>query len=232
MKHQDKFYHAFTVVSKDFLFGVTRWFKMNIGLIGNLSGGKTVTAIRLSKELFNKPIIANIGLVDSKFISNDMFVEIVKKNYERPDELRKIFGNKTLLLDEIYNLISARRSSTTLNELLTNFFMMLGKINSHLIYTSQVVTSQTDRRVRDLTSLFGECYRIDVNGKPLIFDDRKVKQKIFIAVIYEIITIKGVMNFTDVFDPAPYFKMYNTEEITLLDRTQYLKGGLKDLRKW
>lgn len=212
---------------------------MIMGFGGKLSGGKTVSAVRYAWQqgLKGKTVISNIKLIfpqDIKVVrlKNTDLVEFIKINFQNPDKIRERFYNSCLLLDEIGNIVSARRSSTTLNEMMTQFFMMLGKLSSNLVYTAQIQESQTDLRLRGVTNIYANCYRFTVRGEPLIMQDRIISEKIAIVLIYEIdLDILGIKIAREVFNPEPFFNMYDTREITLLDRSLYLKGGRRDLRK-
>ena len=206
-----------------------------IGSGGKLSGGKTVTGIFLLNEVGikqGKKIISNIRLkdIDYTFIENDYFIRFIKQNIKNQKALMKLFFNSFLLLDEIRGLISARKSTSNLNELLTSFFMMLGKLDCDLYYTYQVLESMVDKQLRLVTDYILKTYRITKDGK-LYSGPRIAKQDILIRVevyIYENEIEQFIGSF--VYDPKPYFNRYNTREITLVDRDKYTRGGRYDLR--
>lgn len=213
---------------------------MIIGFGGKLSGGKTVRSVGLAYNMAlksGKRIISNIDLnmpssIDVIKLSPEKFIDFLKANYENSLLLKDTFSDSILLFDEIANYVSSRKSTTMLNELIVEFFMMLGKLNAHLIYTAQVFESQTDKILRNCTNIYANCYRFTKDG-PVDFEkDRKINEKVYILVMYEYdYDILGIKVIPEVFDPEPYFNMYNTEEFVLLDRSKYLRGGVKDLRK-
>lgn len=211
---------------------------MILGLGGKLSGGKTVTAVRycLQKGLQGKKIISNIKLNFPKeikviFLDNEEFVDYLKENYQNQEMLRKMFFNSVIFLDEIVNLISARKSTTILNELITNFMMMAGKLDADVVYTFQVKDSQVDLRLREISQVYGNCYRYTTNGVPLIDKPRIINQEIIIVVILEYdFDILGKKIGAIQFNPKKYYHLYDTREVTLLDRSKYMSGGIKDLK--
>lgn len=213
---------------------------MIIGVGGNLSGGKTVTGVRFcyNKGLQGKKVLSNIKLnfpkeIKYEFISNTELVEFIKTYYEDSDKIREKFENSVMLLDEIVNLLSARKSGSALNELLTNWFMMLGKLSTDVVLTYQLGSSQLDNRVREaIITKEAYCFRMN-NKKKMILDntDRIINEKIYILIIW--IENLGIFKKTtaEIYDPQDYFKMYDTKEITLMDRSVFIKGGAKDLTK-
>lgn len=212
---------------------------MIVGIGGKLSGGKTVTMVRYAhdKWLKGKKVISNFRVKFSDtnenvyFMSNTVFVDWLKSNYMDQEALKDMFFNSVLLQDEIVNLASGRRTSTTLNEMITNFYMMAGKLDCDIVFSFQKDT-MADIRLREIANIYCNCYRISENKQPLIWKDRKVKEKVYIAVISMLdFDILGQQIVTEVYDPSPYFKMYDTREITLLDRSKYMRGGSKDLRR-
>lgn len=210
---------------------------MILGLGGKLSGGKTVTSVRFAHDqwLSGKKVLSNIELNFPRNnercykLTNEQFVDYLKANFDNQQAIRKMFENSVLLLDEIGNILSARKSTSLLNEMITQFIMMAGKLNCDIVYTAQLQESQADLRLRGVTNIYGNCYRYTAEGfKPLIFENRVVTEKILIVVIMEFdFDLLGRTITQMVYDPSPYYSMYDTKEITLLDRTKYLRGGSK-----
>ena len=213
---------------------------MIIGLGGNLSGGKTVTAVRFAYEqgLKGKKIISNIKLnfpenIQVEYMSNPEFIEFIKINYENSEALKRKFYNTVFLADEIVHLLSGRRTTSTIAELLTNYFMMCGKLNQDVVMTYQLGTSQLDNRIREaVMNKEGICLRC--TNKGIVFDnsERILNEKIYILIIWQTsLGFLGNKRGYEIYDPSIYFPMYDTREIVLMDRTVYLKGGTKDLTK-
>lgn len=213
---------------------------MIFGISGKLSGGKTCTAVKFAYDRYleGKKVISNFMINfpnDDRniFMNNEQMVDFLKRNYQDQAALRKMFFNSVLIIDEVANLAGARGSSATaLNQMMTEFFMMAGKLDCDIVYTAQVQTSMVDKILRECTNIYCNCYRISDQGNPLIFENRIYSKKILIAVIMQFdFDILGSQIKTLVYDPEPYFKFYDTREITLLDRTKYMRGGSRDLRR-
>lgn len=202
-------------------------------LCGTLSGGKTLNAVKLVIERHKqtkKRIISNIRLyyVDYTYMSNLEFANNIYDNYEDENKINDLFGNAIILLDEITHLVSARKSSTDLNEKITSFMMYIGKLNSDLIYTCQSYDSMTDLRLRNVTSRVGECIRMKEDKGELVMvsdiEDRKISNKVWILVIWEINSIFGNKDYeVELNDLEKYYKYYNTGEMLFLDRVRFLK---------
>jgi len=211
---------------------------MIFGIGGKLSGGKTCTAVKFAYDRYNdgKKVISNFmvnfpGDQRNIFMNNEQFVDFIKTHYMDQQGLKRMFFNSVLILDEVQNLISSRSSATQLNNLLLNFFMMAGKLDCDIVYTAQVQDSMVDKIIRECTNVYCNCYRITEDGKPLIFENRIYNKRILIVVIMQFdFDVLGQQIRTLIYDPAEFYKFYDTREITLLDRTKYMRGGLKDLR--
>lgn len=199
-----------------------------LGLGGALSGGKTVTCMYFIKEALKegKKVISNITLYGIPYtnMSFDQFIAILQKYRNDQKKLMEIFYNSIMLWDEARNLISARKATTNLNEMSTSFLMMAGKLDCDIVYTYQVLTSMIDLQLREITTYFLDCTRIDSKGNPIMGKKRILDEKVLILVrlmMYE----NEQLNYTGkkfIFDPEPYYKYYNTREIVLLDREKYL----------
>jgi len=212
---------------------------MIIGFGGNLSGGKTVTCVMLAYQqwLLGKKIISNITLnfgnnKNVVLMKNSEFVDFLIRNFEQPDKIKEMFFNSVLILDEITNLLSARKSTTNLNELITNFIMMAGKLDCDVLYTYQILNSQVDKRLREICNIFCECYRVDSKGQLIFYKPRVVREKIYIKVIMEIeFGIFGIRFKQFTYDPEPFYQLYDTREVTLLNRAMYQRGGSRAIIK-
>lgn len=202
-----------------------------IGFGGKLSGGKSVTAMMMLEDDYNKgkKIISNIPLFfpdNSKirYIESEALADFILKHYKDQQKIEEIFLNSTLFIDEVRNLLSARKSMSNLNELITQFLMMLGKLDCNFYYTFQIFGSQVDLQLREITHYVFECKRIDENGNDYN-GPRISEKKIYINVkIYEVVG-EG-MRYTGTqftYDPQPFFKYYNTREFIIVDREKFLK---------
>lgn len=222
---------------------------MNFGSGGKLSSGKGVVSIILIKELrelSNKKIISLIrlsGFDNYEYMSIKDFVDFIIENANNYEELKKKFQNTILNADELRNLISARKTSSNLNEMLTQFFMMAGKLDCDIIFTYQVYTSQIDLQFREITDLNLNCERVLENGDMLPFkyarmriptfnlkhNDLRPENLVPIAIkatLMLYIDEKLISTGKSVLIPFDKVKEagqhYNTRELIILDRTQYL----------
>jgi len=213
---------------------------MIIGLGGNLSGGKTITAVKIAYELGlkGKKIISNIHLnmpenINYEYMPSDKLIDFIKAYYEKGWKLKEKFYNSVLLADEIVHLLSARRATSGIAELLTNYFMMCGKLNQDVIMTYQLGTSQLDNRIREaVMNKEGTCLRCTKNGIVFNNTDRILNEKVYILIIWkQNFGALGVRRSYEYYNPEEYFKMYDTREIVLMDRNVYSKGNTKDITK-
>lgn len=199
---------------------------MNIGLGGNLSSGKTALGMKLSFNRIletKKEFIANLENTLGRTMKNDKLILFVMENYENQKELEKVFFNKILFLDEIGNLVNARRSSSSLNELMLGLCMQLGKLDCDLLYTYQLEESQVDKQLRAISPIQGICQRINEKGELMFTKSRIVSEKVLVYVEWEIKLGGKIKKFKEVIDCTDIFPTYNTREIILLDRDRYKK---------
>lgn len=197
---------------------------MKIGIIGNLSAGKTLIAVYLAMQQ-NKAIISNCRLnIDYEYLPDESFIRWYKTVLDQKDTLRGMYikrkyGNKCWLLDEAHNLLNARLAGSDINELITQMLRFLGKINCDIIYTSQLFKSDIDKRLREITDIIIEPMRISEFGKPLIFEERKLKRKVYIMA--RITYNMGHMGYriaNVVMDLERYYQYYDTEHIYVINR--------------
>lgn len=195
---------------------------MIIGILGNLSSGKTLLAIKLIydelKKNPNKKIFSNIKLnFKYEHIDFESLVSNIINN-------SSMFFNSIVLADELHLLAESRRSSSDLNLTITKFITQLGKLNCIMIYTSQIF-SQVDVRLRELTDILVFCERVSENLEPLFLKSRIVKEKIYIRCEL-LIKRYGGIKYTSVkfvFNPQEYYGLYDTREVVMLDRDKFLK---------
>lgn len=203
---------------------------MIIGLGGKLSGGKTATMVYLAlrtKEQYNKKIVSNFKLygVDYTYMESEDLIDFIIENKRNEDKVKEVFYDSVLLVDEVKNLVSARKSMTNLNETITQFLMMLGKLDCFFLYSYQVLGSMVDVQLREISTYQLECFRYDANGKNLQFERRVLPYPVYILVdVYEnTLNQKLIKVGTFVYNPANYYKFYNTREFVIVDRDKYLK---------
>lgn len=206
---------------------------MITGIFGNLSSGKTALAVYLSHEEFlknNKKIISTLKLnFKSIYISTETLVDITIIERQK-----KYFFDSILLADEIHNIVDARRSSSDLNQKFTQFITQLGKLDCNLVFTSQILKSQIDTRLRDLCDVYIFCERYmliknklyEATFEPRIIYDKNnqlVPIRIYCNMIIKIQGGKSYKNLEFMFDPSQVYDLYETRKIIILDRDKYLK---------
>lgn len=193
---------------------------MIIGIFGNLSSGKTLTAYYLIDRLGKgKEVITN-STNKRGYIVVDLDYLIVKAK-SNPE----LFYNKILFLDEAHTIVDARRSSSSLNTDYTMFLTQLGKLDCILIYTSQILSSQIDLRLRELTDYYLFCSKINQYGGSVVSHSRILNYQVYIKVKGFVKLMGGLkfkkLNF--VFNPNYLFNQYDTRQILMLDRDKYKK---------
>lgn len=201
---------------------------MIIGAFGNLSSGKTATCVKYCYENLQKgkKIISNIKLnFEYKHLELDELFEIA---FSDNVQYKKEFFFKTILfIDEIHNIIDARRSNSQLNTKFTQFVTQIGKLDCTLLFTSQIFSSQVDLRVREMCNVIITCFRTDDKGKLLVFEDRISQKNVYIWCIMEVLFFgvdsKDNPKTMYSYNPKDIFEKYDTREIVLLDRDKYLK---------
>lgn len=212
---------------------------MIIGIFGTLGCGKSLLSTKISIERAlekGKKIISNgimTGLpagIDFFYMSSHSFVDFLQENYENKEKLANYFQWSVLRIEEMENLISARRSSSALNDLCLMFFRMCGKIDCDLIYDCQVFGSDIDIVLRELTPIIITSQKIDQEGNLLIFEDRIPKNKdgsikpVAFIVDYEFnMGVQGIIRAREILDLSDFYEKYNTREFLLLNRNKYLK---------
>lgn len=193
--------------------------------IGKLSSLKTAYAVKLSKES-GKKIITNLSnfqyehekLSDKDFLEwFDWVTKLSDDKLQMYIELK--FKGKFWLCDEITNLFDARRGNSKENDNATRFIMMLGKLDCDLVGTCQVLRSQADKRLRQITDTFAFCTRVDSKGMPQFFKPRIVNYDVFcFAHIYYDLGHHGLIDEYKIIDCSEVYGKYNTRQILLLNR--------------
>lgn len=198
-----------------------------IGLIGDLSSGKTAVMIKLVKDILLEynytGVIGNINLygIGIEYQSNEDFLlwyldtMDIRNKEERDKRIIGKYGKKIFLIDEIGKIVPSRKFVWT-NEIYTDFLTMLGKIDCLVIWTSQLYESQVDKIYRDLSKIIIQCTRIDLGGNKLILEQRIVNYPIRIRCN---ITIRDnpPYRYTAILNPENIYKNYNTKELIFLN---------------
>lgn len=177
-----------------------------------------------------KKIISNIPLFEFpdksriSYIESEDLIAFIMKNYKNQEEIKRIFLNSTLFIDEAKTILDAHRSNSSVNVLVTQFLMMLGKLDCNFYYTFQIFGSQIDIQLREITHYIFECKRIDENGND--YNGKRIANvPIFINVKIFEVTEEGLIftgsEFT--YKPDEFYKYYNTREFIVVDRDKFLK---------
>lgn len=213
---------------------------------GNLSSGKSLILVQilLSEAMKGRTIFTNIKL------NFPPGCKVTQYNLESlPDMVKQNpaqFRDSVLFLDEAPNIVEGRRATSTLNVDFTMFVTQLGKLGCDLWYTAQIMTSQIDLRLRELGDLYLFCMRyywhpIARRWMPAAMMPRKIRLGYFFGRREEgpyvpiLIYYKGflkllgglqIREFTRTFRPtARDYGLYDTEEIVMLDRSQFTASG-------
>lgn len=195
---------------------------MIAGIFGNLSSGKTLLGVKTIFE--EKQKNPNLKIISNIYLKMDYDQLDLEGLLSKVAEDKEYFRNAVLFIDEIHNLVDARKSTSNLNVDFTRFVTQIGKLNCNMIFTSQIFSSQIDLRLRELCDVLFFCKRVNEKGQAMILRERKVNEKIFIFVTYFFKEFGGLVfkQGKFVFSPEKYYGLYDTEEIVVLDRTKYL----------
>lgn len=213
---------------------------MNFGFGGPLSSGKTNVSIGLIRELSGngniKKVISAIGLTGIRhyFMDSEKLTNFLYTNKKNKEELKKMFFNSVLFLDEIKNYISAKKTTSNLNETWEQFLMMAGKLDCDVIVTYQNLFSQVDKEFRYIIDMFFQTERVGIDKKPLplIYQRMRIPRDKYGKLIPILIKVKLMLYEDDklfytgkcaYLDPMDNAGFYNTREMVILDREQYLK---------
>lgn len=197
---------------------------MNLAVEGSLGQGKTVTLIREIQLATPKPRppLANMHLVGAEYMSSLDMVRFIKAHQHDSAALQEKFGNRIWLVDEIGQLINARTPSHPVNLLVTGFIMMCGKIDCDVYFSSQVPESQVDKLMRNLVDIEIQCSKFYQDGEPVIYGNRKLDKPVIIFLNKKMkLGMLGSVTIPEIYDPAPYYSLYDTREIILLDRSSF-----------
>lgn len=202
---------------------------MIIILLGGIGSGKSLSVV---KEIVDKKqyALTNFNL---KNISNfhrikvsDILVRIendkgkvdFKVNWDFWEKIRKKNKNYSIYLDEIHNIIHARRSMSKVNILMSKWVSQIRKIlsdtpNNHLYLISQTLR-KIDVDFRDLAQIFIWCRKFEINGNVYI------KQYWYNGIESYLMNKRSAVK---VFKGNGYFKYYKTGEmITFSDAEKFL----------
>ena len=163
---------------------------------GVMGAGKTISMVRQAYDYYKQGfrVLSNMNLnfpytkIDSNFIVN--FAKNKKDIYD-----------SVILIDELHTFMDSRRSIKGKNLMGSYFITQTRKQRVKLLGTTQH-RHQIDRRVRDNTTLFIDCEKVEL---PAIYKDEKL------------LLVTNHINSRDkyeksVFIANDYFELYDTEE--------------------
>ena len=138
-------------------------------ILGLPDSGKTLTAVKFIKEC-NTPVYTNLDvkLPNAIRLKWDHIIKDNKINWEFWRTQIKKHGNFSLVIDEIHNVMHARRSQSKSNVHLSIFFAQIRKVcgdheKSHFIAISQEL-ERIDISVRDIASEIVVCEKAQYNN--------------------------------------------------------------------
>lgn len=134
---------------------------MIIGYFGNVRQGKTLSAVKELKKLYDKgfKIYSNTPLSFPYIpLTLDYILDIVEKELDLPDD-------SVFFIDEIYIWMDARVSSSKRNRVASYFLLQTGKLGKNtdygliLLFTAQY-PDQIDKRLRHVMDIAVECEKV------------------------------------------------------------------------
>lgn len=198
--------------------------RMNIGVEGNLGDGKTVTLVHelMTSVPKSKIPLANIKLVGSEYMSSHDMVQFIKDHQHDTQALWEKFGNRVWFVDEIGQMISSRTPSNPVNLLITSFITMCGKLDCDVYFSCQIPESQVDKILRSLVNIEIQCSKFYADGEPVIYGNRILEKPVLILAMKKMkLGMLGSITVPEIYDPSPYYSLYDTRELVMLDRTQF-----------
>lgn len=156
---------------------------MIIAIIGGIGQGKTLTAV---KEIVTRKTFAYTNFKLKHFKNyhriryNDIIIQEEKLkdwrvNWDFWKKATEKNKNYSVYLDEIHNVVHARRSMSKTNILMSKWVSQIRKVlsdkpNNHLYIISQTL-SKIDKDFRDLTQMFITCRTAQLKRKLIIIND-------------------------------------------------------------
>jgi archaellum biogenesis ATPase FlaH len=161
-----------------------------------MGSGKTLSMVKRAYEyhLQGYSILSNMKLTFPHVKINNRYLQEFAKN-------KKQIYNSVILIDEFHTFMDSRRSIKARNLLGSYFITQTRKQKVKLLGTTQH-RHQIDRRVRDNTTMFIDCEKIEL---PVTYKDNKL------------LLMTNHINTRDryekvVFIGNDFFELYDTEE--------------------
>ncbi len=197
---------------------------MIIIILGGIGSGKTLSAV---KEIIdNKQFcLTNFKLKNTRNYHRLKVSDILLKeenkfrvNWEFWESMRKKHKNYSIFLDEIHNIIHARRSMSNVNIQMSKWVSQIRKILSDHPTNHLYLISQTIRKIdvdfRDLAQIIIQCRKFQFGTRTVI------RQQWFNGMqSYE----SNRKAFTSKFVGNKYFKFFKTDElVTFSDAEDFI----------
>lgn len=188
---------------------------MIIGLLGDLRSGKTLTAVKELKKLYDNGynIYSNIHLnFPSKKITLEQLEKIVETGHGFGDDDAVVF------IDEIHIWLDSRVSVSKRNRIVSYFLLQTGKLGKSsdygmiFIYTTQYA-DLIDKRLRKPTIISGFCEKHEINTDGL-------KRKIFVVEWHKIVNGEEHIR-KECYFGEKYYPLYDTREIVKMEKSSY-----------
>lgn len=151
--------------------------------MGGIGSGKTLSVVK--ETIDNKQYaLTNFNLINSKnyhrikvsdilkIYKNEKGKNDFKVNWKYWEQVRNQHKNYSIYLDEIHNIIHARRSMSKVNILMSKWVSQIRKILSDTPKNHLYLISQTLRKIdvdfRDLAQIFIWCRKFEIGDKVYI----------------------------------------------------------------
>lgn len=196
--------------------------------LGGIGSGKSLSMIRSIVDRKDNFALTNFRLKKIKNYHRIKFSDIIipalekgdkpRVNWEFWDAIRKKHKNFSIYIDEIHNVIHARRSMSKENILMSKWVSQIRKIlqdkpNNNLYIISQTM-SKIDKDFRDLAHLIIKCRAIKLEKEVIIIQD--------VYTSYEHYEY-GVKSFTSYFRGKKYFDYYDSlDMVTFGDSEEFI----------
>lgn len=198
---------------------------MIIVLLGGIGSGKTLSAV---KEIVDNEqyALTNFKLKKVKNYHRIKISDIIMKddkgklsvNWDFWEKMRKKHKSYSIYLDEIHNIIHARRSMSRMNIQMSKWVSQIRKVLADHPTNHLYIISQTKRKIdidfRDLSQIVIDCTSYEVG------DNIIIKQKWYDGMpSYEF----GKKTFTKAFRGNKYFNFFDTNEmVTFSDAEDFI----------
>lgn len=189
---------------------------MIIGFLGDMRSGKTLSAVKELKKLYDKGynIYSNIHLnFPHKRITLEQLETIVENGVGFGDDDAVVF------VDEWHiNFGDSRTSMTKKNRIISYFLLQTGKLGRSsdygliLLYSTQYAEN-IDRRLRKATALTCFCEKFKFNQNGII-------RNVFKNEYHQIINGEEYIR-EEIFFGDKYYSLYDTREIVSMESDKY-----------